>query len=151
MTKQSTHFRWFIVVLLFFITIVNYIDRAAISFAIEKIPLDAFKKGLILGTFGLGYAVTTFAGGIWVDKLKPKRILALAVIFWAISMFSTALASGFVLLFISRIVLGLAEGPNFPALTRTVADWLPAHERVKSLSYALLAVPLAIAIGSPIV
>ena len=170
---KSSHFRWFIIVLLFFITIVNYIDRAAIAFAIEEIAKDnsyhtcdspIFKwhiggwhlscinwKGYILGAFGLGYAVTTFLGGIWVDKLKPKVILAVAVIFWAISMFSTALATGFILLFLSRIILGLAEGPNFPALTRAVADWLPAQERVKALSYALIAVPLALAIGGPIV
>jgi hypothetical protein len=41
---HPTRFRWFIIFLLFAISIINYIDRAAID---------------ILGAFGLGYAITT--------------------------------------------------------------------------------------------
>jgi sugar phosphate permease len=69
--KNNSHFRWVIIFLLFAITIINYIDRASISYAIWKIAplfhLNNGQIGLILGAFGIGYVVTTFLGGIAVD------------------------------------------------------------------------------------
>ena len=43
------------------------------------------------------------------------------------------------------------KGPNFPALTGAVSHWLSPQERATALGNALLAVPLALAIGGPIV
>ena len=69
---QPTPFRWFIVFLLFAITIVNYIDRAAISYAIpliqKQLGFSATESGAILGAFGLGYAIATLLGGFSVDR-----------------------------------------------------------------------------------
>jgi sugar phosphate permease len=48
-------------------------------------------------------------------------------------------------------MLGLSEGPHFPALTRVVADWLPQSERVRATGLGLCAVPLASAIGAPLI
>src|ERR1700704_6469116 len=69
---RRSRFRWFVIFLLFAVSVVNYIDRAAISYSIPQIerdlglsPADA---GGILGAFGLGYAVTTLLGGIVVDR-----------------------------------------------------------------------------------
>ena len=155
MAHKRTHYRWLIVGILFFITIVNYIDRSAIAFTLDRLQisfhLSEVQLGMILGGFGVGYAITTFLGGIWVDHFGPRKIMMIAVIMWAVSMFSVAAATGFIMLLFSRILLGISEGPNFPAMTRAIADWLPAHERGRSLSYALMSVPIAIAIGSPIV
>src|SRR5690242_642614 len=63
----------------------------------------------------------------------------------------TGLAGGFGMLFAARVGLGLAEGPNFPALNRTVADWLSSRERAIALSNSLVAVPLAGVVGGPLV
>lgn len=48
-------------------------------------------------------------------------------------------------------MLGLAEGPHFPSLTRVVADWLPSAERARSTAIGLMAVPLALVIGAPLI
>jgi MFS family permease len=77
-------------------------------------------------------------------------VLAIAAILWSVSIGATALASGFIVLYASRVLLGVSEGPNFPALTGAVSHWLSPHERATALGYALLAVPLALAIGGPI-
>jgi MFS family permease len=47
-------------------------------------------------------------------------------------------------------VLGVAEGPNFPALTGAVSRWLAPHERAIALGNTLVAVPIALAIGAPV-
>lgn len=150
-----TRYRWFIVFLLFAITGVNYIDRAAISYAIPAIQRDLGLSpgdtGTILGAFGLGYALTTLFGGFAVDRYGARLVLTVAAILWSLSIGTTALAGGFVMLYAARVLLGVSEGPNFPALTGAVSHWLSPHERATALGNALFAVPLALAVGGPIV
>ncbi len=150
-----TRFRWFIVFLLFAITVVNYVDRAAISYAIplmqRDLHLSPVDTGAILGAFGLGYAVTTLIGGLAVDRYGARLVLTVAALLWSLSIGATALAGGFAVLYAARVLLGVSEGPNFPALTGAVSHWLSPHERATALANALLAVPLALAVGGPVV
>jgi ACS family hexuronate transporter-like MFS transporter len=150
-----TRYRWFIIFLLFAISAVNYIDRAAISYAIplmqRDLGLSPADTGIILGAFGIGYAITTLVGGFAVDRYGARMVLALAAISWSLSIGATALASGFAALYAARVLLGVSEGPSFPALTGAVSHWLSPHERATALGNALLAVPLALAVGGPIV
>lgn len=150
-----TKYRWFVVFLLFAITGVNYIDRAAISYAIPAIQRDLGlspeNTGAILGAFGLGYALTTLVGGFAVDRYGARLVLTVSAILWSLSIGTTALAGGFAMLYAARVLLGVSEGPNFPALTGAVSRWLSPHERATALGNALFAVPLALAIGGPLV
>jgi MFS transporter, ACS family, hexuronate transporter len=150
-----TRYRWFIVFLLFAITVVNYIDRAAISYAIpamqRDLGLSPADTGTVLGAFGLGYALTTLFGGFAVDRYGARFVLGIAAVLWSLSIGMTALAGGFAVLYAARVLLGVSEGPNFPALTGAVSNWLSPHERATALANALFAVPLALAIGGPIV
>lgn len=150
-----TRFRWAVIALIFFITVVNYVDRNAISFAISDISHEfgftASDKGLILAAFGAGYMVTVFLGGIWADHYGAHRTLAGACLVWSLAIGMTGLATGFAMLCAARVGLGLAEGPNFPAVNRTVADWLSSRERAIALSNSLVAVPLAGVVGGPLV
>ncbi len=152
---KTTRFRWVIIGLVFFITVVNYIDRSAIAFAMpllsKRFHLNSADIGLTLGAFNIGYAIMVFVGGLLVDKFGSRRIWLVAALTWSLSIVSTAAATGFLMLFAVRLMLGLAEGPNFPALNRVVGDWLPRHERAIALGNALVAVPLALMIGGPIV
>jgi MFS family permease len=77
----------------------------------------------------------------------PAWCWPVAAISWSLSIGTTALASGFAVLYAARVLLGVSEGPSFPALTGAVSHWLSPHERATALSYALLAVPPALAIG----
>src|SRR6266702_4228957 len=111
-----TRFRWFIIFLLFAITVVNYIDRAAISYAIPSIRhelgLSPADTGIILGAFGLGYTVSSLIGGFAVDRYGARTVLAVAAILWSLSIGATACASGFAVLYAARVLLGVSEGPN---------------------------------------
>ncbi|MGH8379005.1 MAG: MFS transporter [Gammaproteobacteria bacterium] len=156
---RMTRFRWIIIALIFFITVVNYIDRSAISYGIGDIARDLdfsrhdtdILSGFILAAFSIGYMLTTFFGGIFADRHGARATLFWAALVWSIAIGLTGLAMGFVMLACARVLLGLAEGPNFPAMNRGVADWLSRRERAIALSNSLVAVPLALAIGAPIV
>ncbi len=151
----ATRFHRVVIFLLFAITVVNYIDRAAISYAIPEIEqqlgLSKAAAGTILGAFGLGYAVTTLIGGFAVDRYGARIVLAVAAVLWSLSIGLTGLAFGFLTLYLARTLLGMAEGPNFSAVTGAVERWLPPARQASALSYALVAVPVALACGGPIV
>ncbi|MFG1330142.1 MFS transporter [Xanthobacter autotrophicus] len=152
---RATRFHMVVIFLLFAVTVVNYIDRAAISYAIplmeQELGLSKGDAGIILGAFGLGYAVTTLLGGFAVDRYGARLILTVAALLWSFSIGLTGAASGFLTLYLARTLLGVSEGPNFPALAGAVSHWLPPQEQATALAYALVSVPLALAIGGPIV
>ena len=153
--SRAGKFRWAVVALLFAITIINYIDRSAISYAItpmaKELSLSDAQRGVILGAFGFGYAFTTFLGGILVDRFGARIVLAISVAFWAVSIWLSGAASSFFLVLGARAMLGLAEGPMFPGMTGAIGSWLAGAERAKALGVSLAAVPFSLAIGAPIV
>jgi ACS family hexuronate transporter-like MFS transporter len=156
---RPTHFRWLVIALIFAITVVNYIDRSAISYAIGEIARDLhfsrhdrdLMNGFILSAFSIGYMLTVFLGGIFADRHGARVTLFWAALVWSIAIGLTGLAVGFVMLAGARVLLGVAEGPNFPCMNRSVADWLSTRERAIALGNSLVAVPLTLAIGAPVV
>lgn len=154
-TKKATNFRWVIVFLLFIILIFNFIDRSAISFVLENLKLEyglsETKLGLIIGSFSIGFLLTSFFGGIFLDKYGSKIVFIFMVLFWSVSMFVNACAASFFILLIARALLGLAEGPTFPSLTMVTKSWLSEKERITSLSLIMLASTVGIAISGPII
>lgn len=152
---KPSNYRWVIIFCLFVLNLINYIDRSSIAYSIDLMGkdfhLDDSQMGLILGAFGVGYLLTTFLGGLCADKFGAKWTLTVGIIFWGLASMLTGLAHGFFIVFIARVLLGLAEGPSFPSLNRAVSDWLPETERNKALSLALISVPISLAIGAPLV
>ncbi|MDE3067239.1 MAG: MFS transporter [Verrucomicrobiota bacterium] len=152
---KPTRYRWLVIGMVFAITVINYVDRSAIAFAMPLLSrlfhLDNAAIGLTLGAFNIGYAVMVFVGGLMVDRWGARTVWLYAALVWSLSIFATAFAAGFAALFTVRLMLGLAEAPNFPALNRVVGDWLPRQERAAALATALVAVPLALMIGGPLV
>lgn len=62
-----TNRRYFILILLFIASMINYIDRAALSILAPYITADLnvnkAELGLIFSSFAIGYAVFCFIGG----------------------------------------------------------------------------------------
>ncbi|MGF7161642.1 sugar phosphate permease [Rhodoligotrophos appendicifer] len=143
-----------IVALLFLVVIISNIDRAAMAFAIDaisfEIDLAQDEVGIILGAFGLGYAITTLLGGVAVDAFGARFVMFIAMLVMVAAMSMAALATSATTLILSQGLLGLAAGPLFPALTRAIADWLSPHERGTALAYSLVALPIALAVSGPL-
>ncbi len=152
--SQPTNYRWVILGFAFFITLVNYLDRTAISYAMEPMKKEfGFNHadfGSITAAFGVGYMIMTTGGGIMVDKWGARKVWSIACILWSGCTAMMGKASNLSLFCTLRTLLGLSEGPHFPSLTRVVADWLPTSERARSTAIGLAAVPLANAIGAPL-
>jgi len=135
----STRVRYLILLMLFVVTTVNYAHRATLSIAGPAIAkdfgLDAVAMGYLLSAFGWAYVAGQLPAGWLLDRFGSKKIYGLSLLFWSILTFCHGFTAHFsvakavVLLFVLRILLGLAESPAFPANGRIVAAWFPATER----------------------
>lgn len=152
---RTTHYRWVIASLIFFITLVNFIDRSAISFVIDPLKKEFHfsdtEFGMILSAFAIGYVLLTAFGGWLVDHWGSRIVWSLAAIAWSLCVGILGFAGGFTSFFILRLLLGVTEGPHFPAMSRTISDWLPPAERARALSLGLVAIPLSSVVGAPII
>jgi len=151
---RTTHYRWVITGLIFFITLINFIDRSAISFVIDSLKQEFHftdtQFGMILSSFGLGYVLLTVLGGWLVDRWGTRTVWPLAAIGWSLCVGFLGFAVGFWSFVGFRFFLGVSEGPHFPAMSRAIRDWLPQSERARALSVGLVAIPLSSVIGAPI-
>jgi len=154
--RAGGNFRWIICTLLFFSVALNYIDRTILG--IMKDPLSqAFGWGEgdfsnIVAANQIAYAFGYLFNGWLMDKIGIKRGLPLAVLVWSLASAAHGLCAVFlpaagvvadkaalwtfftipasVLGFMAcRVVLGLAQGANFPAAIKCVAEWFPQKER----------------------
>ncbi len=152
--KKATRYRWVVATLIFFITLVNFIDRSAISFVIDPLKQEFHftdtQFGMILSAFAIGYVLLTAFGGWLVDMYGARLIWPIAAVAWSLCVGLIGFAAGFWGFIGLRFLLGIAEGPHFPAMSRTISDWLPARERATALSIGLVAIPLSAVIGAPI-
>ena len=150
----QSHRRWGIVALLFFIALVNNLDRQTLSVLAptlrEKFGFGAVEYSYVVASFLTAYAIGyTFCGAV-LDRIGVKLGLALALGFWSLAGMAHAAAAGWVSLAILRFLLGLGESFNSPAGVKAIAEWIPPRERGLSMAVfsngnifgAILAPPL---------
>ncbi|HEX4951526.1 MAG TPA: MFS transporter [Blastocatellia bacterium] len=127
------HLRWWICALLFFATVVNYIDRQVLgTLAPElqtKIGWTESEYSNIVISFQIAYAVMFLVWGGVIDKIGVKLGFAIALVMWSIAGMGHALAASALGFSIARFFLGIGEAANFPASVKTVAEWFPKRER----------------------
>ena len=131
--RKAGRVRWWIVWTLFFSTVTNYISRQTFSVLAPLITaqyhLSHTDLGRILGAFQISYGITWLLGGIFLDAVGTRLGLSLAVILWSVVNIFTGFASTVFGFAAFRFLLGIGEGFNWPAASKTVAEWFPSQER----------------------
>ena len=131
---RQDSFRWMILFMLFAATTINYLDRQILS--ILKPILDQelgwtdAQYGMIMSIFQASYAVGLTMFGWIIDKYGARMGFAISIIWWSVGALSHAFAVGAKSMGLSRVILGLGEGGNFPASIKTVTNWFSSGERV---------------------
>jgi len=133
---KPTHARYWVVVFALALAMIMYIQRVAISQAIVPIAadlhLDKAQTGMVLGAFGLSYALFEIPMGLLGDKLGVRRVLSQLVLLWSLCLALTGWVWNLTSLWIMRFLFGAGEAGCFPNLTRMLSAWLPVGERVKA-------------------
>jgi ACS family hexuronate transporter-like MFS transporter len=126
-------YRWWIGSLLLGSTIINYIDRQTLSVLapILKVEYNWSNQdfALIVISFRIAYAIMQAVSGRVVDRLGTRRGLTLSVVWYSTVAIATSAAQGLWSFCAFRFLLGVGEAGNWPAATKTVAEWFPRRER----------------------
>jgi len=125
--------RWWIIILIFIATVINYIDRTAFALLWPEMGKDlgmkysdyAFMFNMFLGA----YAVGKFASGKLYDKIGTRLGFTVSIIVWSVASVFHAFARGLISLSIFRVMLGLGEAGNWPGAVKSNAEWFPIKER----------------------
>jgi MFS family permease len=133
---KPTHARYWVVVLALALAMIMYIQRVAISQAIVPIAVDLNlnkeQTGLVLGAFGLSYALFEIPMGLLGDKLGVRWVLSQLVLIWSAFTALTGAAWNMASMWAVRFLFGAGEAGCFPNLTRMLSAWLPLSERVRA-------------------
>jgi MFS family permease len=111
----------------------NYVDRAALSVANplirHELNLSIADMGLLLSAFLWAYAFFQLPGGALIDRVGPRRLLAVGLAVWSVAQGAAGLVTSFWQFSIARVFLGLGEAPMFASCVRVTRDWFNAGQR----------------------
>lgn len=155
MRNRVGNVRWFIAILLSIGIVINYLDRVNISAAakplIAEYHLSNADLGIILSSFLWSYALLQIPVGALLDRFGVKWLVRVGTIIWSLATFMTAIVSGFGLIILSRVLLGIAEAPAFPGSSKATGYWFPVKERGLATSAFDAAAKFSSVIGLPLV
>ena len=152
--------RWVLIAWLFVLSAIGYLNRVNMSVSgsaiIKEFHLSPIQLGWVFSAFTLGYALFQAPTGRLADRFGPRRVLALATIWWAVLIGLTALtpsgiAAGLVLLLVLRFALGMGVAAIYPAANRVVAGWIPSPERGLASGWIFAGVGVGAGIAPPLI
>jgi MFS transporter, ACS family, D-galactonate transporter len=147
--------RWGIGVLLGAGVLINYFDRINLSVGSPQLQqefgLTDGELGWLFSGFFWSYALLQIPTGMILDRFGVASVYRVSAFLWSIASGATAFAGGFGGILAVRLVLGIAEGPAFPASAKATGYWFPRGERAMATSIFDAAAKFANVIGVPLV
>ena len=111
--------RWLILSLLFLSTVINYVDRQALSVLLPtlrgELGISSAEYGTITTLFLTAYTIGQLFAGIVIDRIGTRRGFAVSIILWSLAAIAHAFARGPLSFGLLRFALGIGEAGNWPA------------------------------------
>ncbi|WP_028227375.1 MFS transporter [Paraburkholderia ferrariae] len=158
---MKTSFRWYGVLTLFVVVAISYIDRINISVLItdadflQHIGLgrnDRASQGFLATSFMLGYGLSSFILTPFCAALfGVRRSLLCSLAMWAVVTATVPHFHGFVPLVISRVLLGISEGPLFSLGYAYIKAQFEGDERGKPNAFIGMGAGIGLALGYPVI
>ncbi len=133
-TRTAAFTAWYALAVLVTLYLVSLIDRSIISILIGDIKADLglgdFQASLLLGpAFGVAYVLFGVPFGWLSDRWPRPLVIFLGMTLWSLACAFGGLATGFVLLALSRSLVGVGEASMAPCAYSLMTDLFP-RERV---------------------
>jgi MFS family permease len=120
--KYETRLMWILTITFGFV----FFDRNAASFLMPFIANDLHfsnqQVGLVASALSFTWAISAFLGGAYSDRTgNRKPFLLISVVAFSLCSVASGLAVSFASLFLTRLLMGMAEGPILPIAQSLVA------------------------------
>ncbi|EGD53495.1 MFS transporter [Gordonia neofelifaecis] len=149
----SSRRAWLITGALALFMVINWGDKSVLGLTshalMDDLGLTPSQYGLIASAFFFLFGVSTVVGGMLVDRIQTRWMLIAMALVWAVVQFPVMGAASFSVLLISRVVLGLAEGPASPVSLHAVMKWFPDEKRDVPNAIVLGSSSLGVLIAAP--
>ena len=143
---QFSRRRWLVVALLLAASVLNYVDRQAVSILSPTLQrefhLSDGDYAWILNLFLIAYTVSYVLSGRIVDRIGVRLALAFFVGWWSLANLATSAVHSFLGLCAVQVLLGLGEAGNWTAGPKAVREWFPPEERGLALGLCTLGATL---------
>lgn len=147
--------RYKILLLIWLLQFVNYLDRVNISVAapamMSSLHLNAAQMGWVLSAFSAGYMIMQIPGGVLADRFGAKALLISAPLLFSFFTGLTGLATSLAALVLIRLFFGMGEGSGNAAIYKLIGENFTAREASKANSTWLTAFALAPLAAAPVV
>ena len=149
MRKQLTPF-WMLTILTG-LNLLNYLDRSVLSAVrtplAAEFGLNYGDSGRLVTAFMIGYFVTSPFFGYLGDRVPRKWLIALGIFVWSLGTVLTGFASGFVMLLMFRVLVGLGEASYATISPSLLSDTFGPARRNNALTIFYVAIPVGSALG----
>ncbi len=137
---RKTNVRFLVFAMMFVAVVINYMDRANFTVStplIEKqLNFDITQMGRIAFVWGLAYALCSFPGGWFADKLGIRKAASFAIGWWSIFTILSAAAYSLVSWCVVRGLMGAGEAPIWPINAKATSTWSSPSERSRAFTLA---------------
>ena len=125
--------RWVMIAFAFAATVINYLDRQALSITApiltKEFNMNDETYGLVLLAFMLAYTIMNGLSGPFIDRVGTKVGYACCMAWWSTAGILHVFTRGPFSLGVFRFLLGMGEAGNWPSAVKLVSEWFPAKER----------------------
>ncbi len=147
------HYAWIVVMLLWPVAILNYLDRQMLaamkSSMMADIPDIATKAnwGLVLGSFKWVYALLSPFSGYLADRYSRRHMIAASLLIWSVATWATGHVTSFHELITARAIMGISEACYVPTALALIADFHRGATRSRAVGIHQSALHLGLILG----
>lgn len=156
--SPASGWRWVIALILFLAVLSAFFDRISVAVLFtNKDFQDAMgtgfnptRLGLLMTAFIFAYGISGVLLSFVADLFGLRRSLTAITVLWGVFMALMSGAGSFSSMLAFRVLLGVAEGPQFSITNSLVKRWFPRREQARANAIWMIGSPLGSAIGFPL-
>ena len=151
--RSTKFYPWLVVGLLWFVALLNYLDRQMLSTMKPSMMVDiaelakAENFGRLMAIFLWIYAFMSPVSGIIADRLNRKWMIVGSLFVWSGVTLAMGYATTFKQLYVLRAIMGVSEAFYMPAGLALIADYHQGKTRSIAIGIHLTGVYLGQAFG----